>query len=91
MQPILPLNQDDPTPEALRPPILLGCFFGLIAGAFIGAIGLLIWGILSGSVISVGFGLLGLVYLPIGGAVGGGIIGSILGACLAFVLRIKPA
>lgn len=73
------------------PLILIGCASGLIVGALIGALGLLAWGFESGAVISVGFGLLGLVYLLLAGGTGGGLIGSVLGALLVWIALARLA
>src|SRR5262245_535284 len=70
--------------------ILIGCGLGLLIGCPIGALGLLLSSIAGRGIplISVGFGLLGLLYVPLIGGVAGGIIGSIIGAILAGPLTI---
>jgi hypothetical protein len=68
----------------------MGCGLGLIIGCPIGALGLLLSSILGRGIplISVGFGLFGLLYVPLIGSVAGGIIGSIIGSALAGILAI---
>jgi hypothetical protein len=59
---------------------------GLVAGALLGTVGLLALGLVFGGVISVSYGFMGLIYLPIAGGIAGGIIGGLSGGILgAFI------
>lgn len=59
-----------------------GCL-GMLVGAPCGAIVLLLWGTLSGGLISVGFGFGGLLYMPLFGVLIGGMIGLLIGTGVA--------
>jgi len=65
--------------------ILLGSFLGVIIGCPIGALCLTVWAILREPIafFSIGFGFLGVIYVPLIGGLAGAIVGSVAGGMIA--------
>lgn len=67
--------------------ILMGSLIGAMIGCPAGAVGLLAWAVLREPffLISIGFGLLGMLYTPLIGAVAGILLGAAVGAVIAML------
>jgi hypothetical protein len=76
-----------PADQTMIQRILLGCFLGAVIGCPTGALGLLAWAILREPffLISIGFGLLGMIYTPLIGGVAGSLFGCVLGGVLVML------
>jgi hypothetical protein len=68
--------------------VVLGALIGVLIGGFVGALGLLIWGI-AGKwifIMTAGSGLLPFIGIPLIGAMVGGASGAIVGTIVALAL-----
>jgi hypothetical protein len=73
--------------------VLLGCLLGMMIGCPAGALGLLAWAIFRDAffLVSIGSGLLGLVYTPLIGGAAGSLVGAIVGGVLVALLSRRRA